>query len=326
MAKNVILHLSEWINSANSSALTKGLAYGLLSFDNAFLNYNLNSSSVNIFDQRTMVARFQMNESKPYRAETIRKQSINAHALMGLLGDQQLPLTATATALRGAHGNPLPWAPASAETMAIASSMYGEQLTVLVTTGNATAAAANSSVTLNLHITNLLPAIAKHGAHAAIFILGGAPGASDLWAAAGSPNYPSATLLRQMRAAQEVAPVEIKTIATASENWSVSIDIPATKGGIALVHLCPNDGKPVPPPTMVASHAVSSNSTLISWRHAAHSCIRTFVVQDAETGTRLNVEDQIFMSYQLEGVVPRKLSVRAVNYAGASSAPAVMLV
>ena len=93
MAKNVIHHLSAWINSRNSSAITTGLEYGLLSFDNAFLNYNLNSSSVNVFDQRTMVARFQMNESQPYRAETIRKQSINTHALLGLLGDQQLPLT-----------------------------------------------------------------------------------------------------------------------------------------------------------------------------------------------------------------------------------------
>ena len=343
MAKNVIHHLTAWTNSQNSSAITAGLEYGLLSFDNAFLNYNLNSSSVNVFDQRTMVARFQMNESKPYRAETVRKQSINTHALLGLLGDQQLPLRATAgggaggtAALRGsgAKGKKLPWAPPTTETMAIASSTNGEQLTVLVATGDAIANASAKNVTLRLSITNLLPAIVKSGAHAAIFVLG-APGASDLWQAEGAPPYPSASLLRRMRAAQELSPLRIEALpaaeaaaaapAASAAQYVTQIETPADKAWLALVHICPDTSQPVPPPTAVAAHSVSPGSTLLSWDHVAHACVKTFVVEDASSGKRLNVQDQIFMAYQLEGALPPKLTVRAVNYAGESSAPAALL-
>ena len=334
MAKNVIHHLSAWTNSQNSSAITAGLEYGLLSFDNAFLNYNLNSSSVNVFDQRTMVARFQMNESKPYRAETVRKQSINAHALLGLLGDQQLPLTATAggdggaTTSRGSKGKKLPWAPPTTEMMAIASSTNGEQLTVLVATGDAIANAPAKNATLRLSITNLLPAIGKAGAHAAIFVLG-APGASDLWQAEGAPPYPSASLLRSMRAAQELSPLRIEALpaaaAPASAQFVTQIEIPAGKAGLALVHICPDTSQPVPPPTAVAAHSISPGATLLSWDHVAHACVKTFVVEDASSGKRLNAQDQIFMAYQLEGALPSKLTVRAVNYAGESSVPAALL-
>ena len=210
--------------------------------------------------------------------------------------------------------------------MAIASSTKGEQLTVLVATGNASDnAASNSTVSLRLSIDNLLPAIVKSGAHAAVFVLG-APGASDLWQAEGAPPYPSASLLRRMRAEQELSPLRIEALPKASTRFATQIEIPAGKAGLALVHICPDNSQQlVPPPTAVAAHSVSPGSTLLSWDHAAHACVRTFVVEDAASGKRLNVEDQIFMSYQLEGALPPKLTVRAVNYAGVSSAPAALL-
>jgi L-iduronidase len=358
MAKTVIHHLDAWINTRNSSAITSGLRYSLLSFDNAFLNYNLNSSSVNVFDQRTMVARFQMNESEPYRAETIRKQSINAHALLGLLGDKQLPLSISPSGgSDGTHSAPLapsgsnaagllgpphqhaplPWAPPTTDTMALASSTNGEQLTVLVATGDALPSPATATaqhrgeggnISLRLAITNILPAISTHGGSAAIFVLGASPGASELWDLAARPAYPSPSLLRQMRAVQELAPVRVEKLDVGADYFVTQLELPSGRGGLALVHICPDDAsKPVPPPTALASHSVSPDSTLISWQHAANACVRTFVVEDAATGMRLNAEDQIFMSWQLEhksGSLPPKISVRAVNYAGVSSAPALL--
>ena len=355
-------HLTQWINSQNSSALTKGMPFGLLSFDNAFLNYNLNSSSLNVFDQRTMVARFQMNNSKPYRAETIRKQSINAHALMGLLGDQQLPLTAkssgrgggssTAAAAADLHSSgkngvaatssSLPWAPPTADTMAVASrnSKNQKQITVLVATGGAIATASGTNVSVSVSVSGL-GAVFAAGGHAAVFILG-APAANELWQAAGRPPYPSKALLAQMRDAQELAPVRIEQIAAATSTaaaaaaapsgaFKTEISLPHDNGGVAVVHLCPKNASPPSPVTGIATHAVGPGSTLISWEHgtncyySTNPCVKTFAILDESMPTRgakrLNAKDLIFTSWQLEGKLPAKISVIAIDYAGQASEP-----
>ena len=54
-----------------------------LANDNAFLNYG-----DAWFQQRTLTARFEMNESKPYAVEVLRKPSINAMALLTFIGGE----------------------------------------------------------------------------------------------------------------------------------------------------------------------------------------------------------------------------------------------
>ena len=56
---------------------------GYLANDNAFLNYG-----DAWFQQRTLTARFEMNESKPYAVRVLRKPSINAMALLSFVGDE----------------------------------------------------------------------------------------------------------------------------------------------------------------------------------------------------------------------------------------------
>jgi hypothetical protein len=55
-----------------------------------FLPYPDNNQSV--FAQRTLVARFAMNHSKPPSVETVRKPVLNAMALMSKLGSTRYPL------------------------------------------------------------------------------------------------------------------------------------------------------------------------------------------------------------------------------------------
>ena len=59
--------------------------YALLSNDNGFLNFN-----PHFFTQRTLVARFQMNETHPPSVQTDRKPVLSVMGLLALLGDIQV--------------------------------------------------------------------------------------------------------------------------------------------------------------------------------------------------------------------------------------------
>ncbi|KAK4297171.1 hypothetical protein Pmani_030388 [Petrolisthes manimaculis] len=76
VARAVALHLP----------LLSSLRYELLSFDNAFLNYR-----PSFFDQRTLVARFQMNSSLPVHVQMVKKWSYSVMGLLARLGHRLLP-------------------------------------------------------------------------------------------------------------------------------------------------------------------------------------------------------------------------------------------
>ncbi|XP_071542555.1 alpha-L-iduronidase [Panulirus ornatus] len=62
--------------------------YDLISFDNAFLNYR-----PSFFDQRTMMARFQINSTAPRQVQLVKKAAYSVMALLALLGDRSLSYT-----------------------------------------------------------------------------------------------------------------------------------------------------------------------------------------------------------------------------------------
>ncbi|KAK4292477.1 hypothetical protein Pmani_034764 [Petrolisthes manimaculis] len=76
VARAVALHLP----------LLSSMRYELLSFDNAFLNYR-----PSFFDQRTLVARFQMNSSLPVHVQMVKKWSYSVMGLLARLGHRLLP-------------------------------------------------------------------------------------------------------------------------------------------------------------------------------------------------------------------------------------------
>lgn len=59
--------------------------YALLSNDNGFLSYYPNQ-----FTQRTLLARFQMNQTTPHYVTFVRKPVYMMMGLLALLGDRQL--------------------------------------------------------------------------------------------------------------------------------------------------------------------------------------------------------------------------------------------
>ncbi|XP_042210766.1 uncharacterized protein LOC121858388 [Homarus americanus] len=64
------------------------LNYQLISFDNAFLNYR-----PSFFNQRTLMARFQINSTTPRQVQLVKKSSYDVMAVLSLLGDRTLTYT-----------------------------------------------------------------------------------------------------------------------------------------------------------------------------------------------------------------------------------------
>ena len=77
-AKVIALHQNLWIQPGK-------INYKLLSNDNGFLSYHPNE-----FTQRTLVARFQVNQTEPHYTQIIRKPIYSLMGLLSLLGDKQL--------------------------------------------------------------------------------------------------------------------------------------------------------------------------------------------------------------------------------------------
>lgn len=72
----IIQHQNLLISKANNT-----INYTLLSNDNAFMNYY-----PHYFTQRTLTARFQMNNTKPPHVQMVRKPVLTAMGLLALLG------------------------------------------------------------------------------------------------------------------------------------------------------------------------------------------------------------------------------------------------
>lgn len=66
---------------ANASSAVR---YALLSNDNAFLSYHPHQ-----FSQRTLTARFQVNDTRPPHVQLLRKPVLAAMALLALLGERR---------------------------------------------------------------------------------------------------------------------------------------------------------------------------------------------------------------------------------------------
>lgn len=66
---------------ANASS---AVHYALLSNDNAFLSYHPHP-----FSQRTLTARFQVNNTRPPHVQLLRKPVLTAMALLALLGERR---------------------------------------------------------------------------------------------------------------------------------------------------------------------------------------------------------------------------------------------
>ncbi|XP_063222250.1 alpha-L-iduronidase isoform X2 [Bacillus rossius redtenbacheri] len=188
-----------------------GLPFQLVSNDNGFL-----SSYPLVFSQRTLAARFQMNNTSPPHSQFFLKPVYVVMALLSLLGDAQLSVDVSppddrlaVLATRGGAGGD--WSVA----------------TLLVFSNNTQAGGAGTNVTVSLRH---LPSA---GARYVLLQLGSRPGPAEAWRRAGAPRYPDPALRRRMRSAQ--GPTEI---AAGEAGSSLHLGVQLSLPGVALLQLC----------------------------------------------------------------------------------------
>nr|XP_015102304.1 alpha-L-iduronidase isoform X2 [Vicugna pacos] len=141
---------------ANTSS---AVHYALLSNDNAFLSYHPHP-----FSQRTLTARFQVNNTRPPHVQLLRKPVLTAMALLALLDGEQLwaEVSQAGMVLDSNH------------TVGVLASTHRPtgpadtwRATVLVYASNDTHAHANRSVTLTLRLHGVPPGPGPGGRDAA---------------------------------------------------------------------------------------------------------------------------------------------------------------
>nr|XP_031295251.1 alpha-L-iduronidase isoform X13 [Camelus dromedarius] len=179
---------------ANTSSAVR---YALLSNDNAFLSYHPHP-----FSQRTLTARFQVNNTRPPHVQLLRKPVLTAMALLALLDGEQLwaEVSQAGMVLDSNH------------TVGVLASTHRPtgpadtwRATVLVYASNDTHAHANRSVTLTLRLHGVPPGPAS-GSAGLVFVTfymdNWSCSPHREWQRLGRPVFPSVEQFQRMRAAE----------------------------------------------------------------------------------------------------------------------------
>uniref|UniRef100_A0A8C0LTK4 Alpha-L-iduronidase n=1 Tax=Canis lupus dingo TaxID=286419 RepID=A0A8C0LTK4_CANLU len=234
---------------ANGSA---ALRPALLSNDNAFLSFHPHP-----FTQRTLTARFQVNDTEPPHVQLLRKPVLTAMALLALLDGRQLwaEVSRGGTVLDSNH------------TVGVLASAHlpagprdAWRATVLLYASDDTRAHAARAVPVTLrllgvprgpglvYVTLALdnPRCSPHGE----------------WQRLGRPVFPTAEEFRRMRAAEDpVAEAPRPFPASGRLTLSVELRLPS----LLLLHVCARPEKPPGPVTRLRALPLTRGQVLLVW-------------------------------------------------------------
>lgn len=286
--------------------------YTLLSNDNAFLSYHPHP-----FTQRTLTARFQVNNTQPPHVQLIRKPVLTVMGLLALLGETQV----RAQVLNSAGSS------SSSSTVGVLASVHTPvrpggsdswQAVVLLYNSDD-----NSTSTKTDDVTVSLKGLAaqKDLVYVTYYMDNNVTSPYQLWQSMSSPDFPTAEQFRRLRSLQDPrtdGPWDVP----AGETLTLKTRLPVPS--VLLVHVC---ARPKAEPDQVSTLRfirITKGQVLVIWSdHCVNSkCIKTFEVEfstDQKDFRRINTQDTIFTSY-VHSPVDEEVSgvyrVRAVDYWG----------
>ncbi|KAM8803589.1 alpha-L-iduronidase [Rhynchonycteris naso] len=213
---------------ANSSYPVR---YALLSNDNAFLSYHPHP-----FSQRTLTARFQVNNTRPRHVQLLRKPVLTAMGLLALLDGEQLwaevsqagvvlDANHTVGVLASAHH---PVGPADAW-----------RATVLIYASDDTRAHANRSVALTLRLHGVPPGPGL--VYVTFYLDNRLCNPHGEWQRLGRPVFPSPEQFRRMRAAEDPVATAPRPF-PAGGRLTLRPELPLPS--LLLVHVCARPEEP----------------------------------------------------------------------------------
>ncbi|XP_030841888.1 alpha-L-iduronidase [Strongylocentrotus purpuratus] len=297
VAKIILQHQNKMIREHTN------ISYELLSNDNGFLNWH-----PNYFDQRTLVTRFQMNETKPPSIQTIKKPVLSIMGLLSLLGEQQVEVDDLSYRVKeGAVSDGDVGVLATIHTPTQSGGADSWQASILIhnsaDTDNVT-----GTDSIQLEVGGVNPALTTNVADLAgdlvyvEYLLDNAHGnPSAFWRKYDSPVYPTRQQFKEMRQNQE--PVRIvgpKTFTPPSMTFSISLNKP----GVILVHICAKSASAPEKVTGLRLHQYTASDVLVIWddSNITTRCILTYEAEYSSTGSegtykRINTVDLIFTAF-----------------------------
>uniref|UniRef100_A0A7N8YB58 Alpha-L-iduronidase n=1 Tax=Mastacembelus armatus TaxID=205130 RepID=A0A7N8YB58_9TELE len=307
VAKIINQHQDLLIADPNST-----INFTLLSNDNAFLSYHPHP-----FTQRTLTARFQVNNTQPPHVQLIRKPVLTVMGLLVLLGETQVldqvfsPAATNSSTVGVLASIHKPVVPGGSDSWQAAVLVYNSE--------------DNSTSTKTDDVTVSLTGLAaqKGVVYVTYYMDNNVTNPHQLWRDMGSPDYPTAEQFRRLRSVQDPhvnGPWDVPAGDTLTLKAKLSVP------SVLLIHVC---AQPKAVPGQVNGlHfiRITNGQVLIVWSdHCVDTkCIKTYEVEfstDHENFSRINTQDTIFTSYVYspgKSDVGGVYRVRAVDYWGRS--------
>uniref|UniRef100_A0A8C3RZY8 Alpha-L-iduronidase n=1 Tax=Chelydra serpentina TaxID=8475 RepID=A0A8C3RZY8_CHESE len=279
VVKVIIQHQNLLISKANNT-----INYTLLSNDNAFMNYH-----PHYFTQRTLTARFQMNNTKPPHVQMVRKPVLTVMGLLALLGENKVFAdivskdenadTDTVGVLATVH------APAELQP----SDSW--QATILIYASDDIQTSSNiSAVTVN--ITHF----PRHLVYVTYYLDNNLTNPYLEWKKVGSPDFPSVKQFQQIRDTED--PVVTGPFPFPGDGRLIlkqELPLPS----VFLIHVCARPNSVPNQVTGVHLIPLTKGQVAVLWDDDCvdSKCLKTFEVEfssDRKAYRRINARDTIF--------------------------------
>jgi L-iduronidase len=283
-----------------------GLPLQLLSNDNAFLNYH-----PYYFTQRTLLARFQMNNTNPPHVQFFKKPVYTTMALLSFLGTQELHV-----AIR----NP------DDRLSVLAASSSGQDSwdgSILLVFSNDTISQPDDRLNVTIQVLH----VRGDAPRFVLYLLDNTlTNPAHVWLHAGAPVFPEQQLRAQLRAME--GPHRVTGPSRVPRSGKLRLLLPLKLPSIALLHVCTKTlGTPGQVSRLMLCN-VTYNEVLLFWSDVTvvTRCIKTYEIQFSAVASgkfrRINLQDTIFLSFQysLPSGINKKeqvrgfYRVRAVDY------------
>ncbi|XP_077418309.1 alpha-L-iduronidase isoform X1 [Vanacampus margaritifer] len=287
--------------------------YTLLSNDNAFLSYHPHP-----FTQRTLTARFQVNNTRPPHVQLIRKPVLTVMGLLALLGETQVWAQVSNSTGSNDFRNASVGVLASTHQPEIPRGPDSWQATLLVYSSDDNRTSTDTNV-----VTVSLKGLETHTGLVYVTYLmdNKVSNPYQQWQDMGSPAYPTTEQYTKLRSVQDPL-VDGPQPVPAGDTLTLkaSLRVPS----VLLVHVC---ARPKSAPNQVNGLRfirITKGQVLVIWSDGCvdSKCIHTFEVEFSASQkdfSRINSHDTIFTSFvysPADQQVSGWYRVRAVDYWG----------
>ncbi|XP_076403226.1 alpha-L-iduronidase isoform X2 [Peromyscus maniculatus bairdii] len=291
---------------ANSSS---SIRYVLLSNDNAFLSYHPHP-----FSQRTLTARFQVNNTCPPHVQLLRKPILTVMGLMALLDGEQL-WAEVSQAGAVLDSNHTVGVLASTHRPEVSSEAW--RTTVLIYASDDTHEHLNHSIPVTLHLHGVPPGLGL--VYVVRYLDNQLCSPYSEWQHMGQPVFPSAEQFRHMRMVED--PV-VEAPRPFPAGGSLTLHRKLSLPSLLLVHVCTRPLKPPGQVSRLRALPLTRGQLVLVWsdEHVGSKCLWTYEIQFSQKGevytpiSRRPSTFNLFVFSPDTAVVSGSYRVRALDY------------